>query len=93
MSASTAAKAVPAALAPTTIAAGEDRIPGEFLGFWRLIGDTGQAGGPLIVGRAADAFGLPATALLLSGIGLAAALTLALLVRETRTSPQSAASG
>src|SRR5204862_485778 len=43
--------------------------------------------------RAADAFGLPATALLLSGIGLAAALTLALLVRETRASPQSAPSG
>ena len=81
----------------TMMTLGADLAPpgavGEFLGFWRLIGDTGQAGGPLVVGRAADAFGLPATALLLSGIGLAAALTLALLVRETRASPQSAASG
>ena len=62
------------------------RAVGEFLGFWRLIGDTGQSGGPLIVGAAADAFGLVTTALILSGIGAAAALTLALLVRETKGS-------
>lgn len=72
----------------TMMTLGADLAPpgavGEFLGFWRLIGDTGQSGGPLIVGAAADAFGLAATALILSGIGAAAALTLALLVRETK---------
>ena len=49
-----------------------------------MIGDTGQSGGPLVVGAAADIFGLTATALILSGIGAAAALTLAFLVRETK---------
>ncbi len=75
----------------TMMTLGADLAPpgavGEFLGFWRLIGDTGQSGGPLVVGVVAGAFGLAATALLLSGVGAAAALTLALLVRETRTTP------
>ncbi len=60
---------------------------GEFLGFWRLIGDTGQSGGPIVVGAVAGAFGLITTALLLSAIGAASALTLAFLVRETRIAP------
>jgi MFS family permease len=72
----------------TMMTLGADLAPpgavGEFLGFWRLIGDSGQSGGPLIVGATADIFGLTATALILSGIGVAAALTLALLVRETK---------
>jgi MFS family permease len=75
----------------TMMTLGADLAPpgavGEFLGFWRLIGDAGQSSGPLVVGSAAEAFGLPATALLLSGIGAAAALTLAFLVRETRLAP------
>lgn len=79
----------------TMMTLGADLAPpgavGEFLGFWRLIGDAGQAGGPLVVGTAADAFGPPATALILCGIGVAAALTLALLVRETRVAPGPAA--
>lgn len=78
----------------TMMTLGADLAPpgavGEFLGFWRLIGDAGQAGGPLVVGAAYEAFGPPATALLLCGIGVAAALTLALLVRETRAAPDPA---
>jgi MFS family permease len=72
----------------TMMTLGADLAPpgavGEFLGFWRLIGDSGQSGGPIIVGTTADLFGLTTTALILSGIGAAAALTLALLVRETK---------
>lgn len=72
----------------TMMTLGADLAPpgavGEFLGFWRLIGDSGQSGGPLVVGVTADIFGLTTTALILSGIGAAAALTLALLVRETK---------
>jgi MFS family permease len=72
----------------TMMTLGADLAPpgavGEFLGFWRLIGDSGQSGGPIIVGTTADIFGLTTTALILSGIGAAAALTLALLVRETK---------
>lgn len=75
----------------TMMTLGADLAPpgavGEFLGFWRLIGDSGSSGGPLVVGVVAGAFGLITTALLLSGIGAAAALTLALLVRETRSKP------
>ncbi len=56
---------------------------GEFLGAWRLIGDSGNTGGPLIVGRVADLIGLSAATFVMSGIGLLAALTLALLVPET----------
>ena len=72
----------------TMMTLGADLAPpgavGEFLGFWRLIGDTGQSGGPLVVGAAADVFGVAATAVILSGVGAAAALILALLVQETK---------
>ncbi len=75
----------------TMMTLGADLAPpgavGEFLGFWRLIGDTGSSGGPLIVGAVAGAFGVISTALLLGGIGAAAALVLAILVRETRSVP------
>ncbi|HEY8601242.1 MAG TPA: MFS transporter [Thermomicrobiales bacterium] len=75
----------------TMMTLGADLAPpgavGEFLGFWRLIGDTGQSGGPIVVGAVAGAFGLVTTALLLSAIGAASALTLAFLVRETRVAP------
>jgi MFS family permease len=76
----------------TMMTLGADLAPpgatGEFLGLWRLIGDTGGAGGPLAVGALADVFGLSLTALALSGVGLASAGLLALLVRETRQQPQ-----
>jgi MFS family permease len=72
----------------TMMTLGADLAPpgatGEFLGLWRLIGDTGGAGGPLVVGALADLIGLSLTALALSGVGLASAAVLALLVRETR---------
>ena len=75
----------------TMMTLGADLAPpgavGEFLGFWRLIGDSGSSGGPLIVGAVAGAFGVISTALLLGGIGAAAALVLAILVRETRSVP------
>jgi MFS family permease len=81
----------------TMMTLGADLAPpgavGEFLGFWRLIGDTGQSGGPLVVGAVAGAFGLFATAILLSGVGAASALTLAFLVRETRHVPVPATQG
>jgi MFS family permease len=60
---------------------------GEFLGIWRLIGDTGAAAGPLLVGVVASTFGLVGGTFVLAGVGLAASLTIALLVRETRLQP------
>jgi MFS family permease len=60
---------------------------GEFLGIWRLIGDLGSFLGPIVVGVMAGVFSLQGSAYALSLIGFAAALTLALLVRETRAGP------
>ncbi len=57
--------------------------PSEFLGVWRLIGDTGQTGGPLVVGVVADAIGLALAPFFLAGVGVAATLTFAFLVPET----------
>ena len=75
----------------TMMTLGADLAPpgatGEFLGLWRLIGDSGTAGGPLVVGYLTDAIGFDLTAYVLAGFGVAAALTLALLVRETRIEP------
>ena len=75
----------------TMMTLGADLAPkgatGEFLGLWRLIGDAGQVGGPLVVGAMAGALGLANSAFALAGVGIAATLTLSLLVRETRHSP------
>lgn len=60
---------------------------GEFLGIWRLIGDSGAFLGPTIVGVIAGLFSLQGSAYALSVFGIMAALTLGLLVRETRVSP------
>ena len=72
----------------TMMTLGADLAPrgrtGEFLGIWRLIGDSGQALAPLIIGTVADLIGLVLTAGTVAGLGLAAAGTLALFVEETR---------
>ncbi|MCB0084457.1 MAG: MFS transporter, partial [Caldilineaceae bacterium] len=47
----------------TMMTLGADLAPrqsmGEFLGIWRLVGDVGQTGGPIITGSIADALSLP----------------------------------
>ncbi|CAN5694129.1 MFS transporter [soil metagenome] len=60
---------------------------GEFMGLWRLVGDSGRAGGPIAVGSLADSSGFTATALILAGVGVASSATLLFLVRETRQAP------
>lgn len=75
----------------TMMTLGADLAPpgatGEFLGLWRLVGDVGAVGGPLVVGVMAEALGLSGSAYALAFVGLSATLTLALLVRETRQTP------
>ena len=61
--------------------------PAEFLGLWRLLGDTGHLGGPLLVGAVADALGLMIAPFFLAGLGFAGALTFGVLVRETLRRP------
>jgi MFS family permease len=72
----------------TMMTLGADLAPpgatGEFLGLWRLIGDSGRAVGPLAVGGLTDSLGFEYTAYFLAGVGLGAALILAVLVKETR---------
>jgi MFS family permease len=56
---------------------------GEFLGVWRLIADSGSAGGPLLITGVVFAAGLGAAAVVTGGAGIVGALVMALLVRET----------
>jgi MFS family permease len=56
---------------------------GEFLGVWRLIGDIGSSGGPLVVGAVADLFVLPVAAVVMATAGLISATILLLKVPET----------
>lgn len=56
---------------------------GEFLGVWRLIGDMGQTGSPLVVGSVADLLSLPYATLVIAIMGILAGLTLGLFVPET----------
>ena len=61
--------------------------PAEFLGLWRLLGDAGHLGGPLVVGAVADALGLMMAPFFLAGLGFAGAFTFGFLVRETLRRP------
>jgi MFS family permease len=56
---------------------------GEFLGIWRLIGDCGVTGAPLLVGGVADLIGLSMSAWALSGAGMIAVYIFLFLVPET----------
>ncbi|RMG84915.1 MAG: MFS transporter [Chloroflexi bacterium] len=73
--------------AGTMMTLGSDLAPadtrGEFLGVWRLIGDTGATGGPVIVGGIADVLTLGASALALALAGLTGAAIFAFRVPET----------
>ncbi len=56
---------------------------GEFLGVWRLIGDVGQTGGPLVVGVVADFLVLSSAIWVIAGSGLVAASIFLFFVPET----------
>lgn len=68
---------------------GADLAPGdsigEFLGAWRLVGETGHMGAPLVIGGIADLLGLSPATFAIAGFGLLAAGTFAFLVPETLT--------
>jgi len=71
----------------TMMTLGADLAPteavGAFLGVWRLIGDVGGAGGPLVVGGVAGLLGLATSAFVLAGVGLASVIFFAFTVPET----------
>jgi MFS family permease len=76
----------------TMMTLGADLAPpgktGEFLGLWRLIGDSGHAVAPLAIGAVADIIGLYLTAGIVGGLGFLSAGTLGAFVRETRWKPE-----
>ena len=76
----------------TMMTLGADLAPansvGAFLGVWRLIGDAGGAGGPLVVGGIADLIGLSASAYALAAIGLLSVALFAFTVPETNARPR-----
>ena len=71
----------------TMMTLGADLAPkgalGEFLGVWRLIGDGGATGAPLIVGAVADVLSLATAAVVMAGVGAAAVALFAFTVPET----------
>jgi MFS family permease len=71
----------------TMMTIGADLAPkgavGEFLGAWRLVGDGGSMGGPVLVGALADALGLAFATVAVAVVGAGAALTFAYGVPET----------
>ena len=73
--------------AGTMMTLGADLAPrealGEFLGVWRLVGDAGSSGGPLLVGAVADVLDLGLAAVVVAAVGLGAALLFAYRVPET----------
>jgi MFS family permease len=56
---------------------------GEFLGIWRLIGDTGSAVGPLVVSFVISLATLALASVVCGGIGLVGAVLMAALIPET----------
>lgn len=78
----------------TMMTLGADLAPpdsmGEYLGVWRLIGDTGQTTAPIVAGTIADVLGLYAATFVIGLTGIAAAAVFAGLVPETLDKPKPA---
>jgi len=55
----------------------------EFLGVWRLIGDSGRAAGPAVIGQIGQAAALTVSGLATAGIGAFSAVVLLMFVPET----------
>ncbi len=66
---------------------GSDLAPtgekGEFLGVWRLMGDSGSFAGPLLIGQLATTLMLSTVYAVIAGVGLTGILMMVFLVRET----------
>lgn len=61
---------------------------GQFLGVWRLIGDVGWVGGPLLSGVLVEIFSLAAASLFAGALGILGGLVLLFLVPETSRIPR-----
>ena len=61
---------------------------GQFLGVWRLIGDAGWVGGPLLTGLMVEVLNLAAASFFAAGLGVLGGLVLLFLVPETSLLPR-----
>ena len=61
---------------------------GQFLGVWRLIGDVGWVGGPLLAGLLVEIFSMAAASLFAGALGIFGGLVLLFLVPETSRIPR-----
>lgn len=61
---------------------------GQFLGVWRLIGDVGWVGGPLLAGVLVEIFSMAAASLFAGALGILGGLVLLFLVPETSRIPR-----
>lgn len=59
------------------------RERGEFLGVWRLMGDSGSFVGPIVMGQIASAFVLSTAFTFTASLGIIGVLIIAFLVQET----------
>lgn len=64
----------------------------QFLGVWRLIGDVGGVGGPLLTGALAGAASLGLASVAVAGIGVVGLVVFLYLVPETRSRTTDASS-
>lgn len=71
----------------TMMTLGADLAPSkstsDFLGIWRFIGDSGQTGAPIVVGRVADLLSLPYASVVIAIAGVLAGITFGVFVPET----------
>ena len=61
---------------------------GQFLGVWRLIGDVGWVGGPLLAGVLVEILSMAAASLFAGALGILGGLVLLFLVPETSRIPR-----
>ena len=57
--------------------------PGEFIGVWRTIVDTGSTAGPVVIGSIADVFTLGASPVVIAAIGVVGAAIMQFTAKET----------
>ena len=60
---------------------------GEFLGVWRLMGDSGSFAGPILMGFIANSFALASAFTVTAGLGVVGVLIIVFLVHETLQKP------
>ena len=62
------------------------RNPGEFIGVWRMVVDSGSTAGPVLIGGIADLLTLGASPVVIAGIGVVGAIIMQFAMKEPLSS-------